>query len=152
MLQLVNRKLGLVIGIFSIIFLILSYQLPAYTYAIVDADMIPKGLGWLLLLLSILLFFQRDNETEEQKKRRQLPKSEVKVLVVVALLIFLYIFLLEILGFIIVTMLFIFFCSRYLGYESLRTNIIVSIVFPLVLYTIFVYLLQISLPQGILPI
>jgi putative tricarboxylic transport membrane protein len=129
-----------------------SYQLPSSQFATVDADVIPKALGWLLFGLSIILFFQKDNETEEQKQRRQIPKKEIGVLLIVALFIFLYIFLLEILGFVIVTMLFIFFCSKFLGYERIKSNIAVSILFPVIMYGVFVYLLQISLPQGILPI
>lgn len=152
MIHSTNRKLGLVLTIFSIFFLVLSYQLPNYSYAIVDADVIPKGLGWILLGLSIILFLQKDNETEAQKERRNIPKKEIGMLVAVAFFIFLYIFLLEILGFILVTMLFIFGCARFLGYTSLKTNIAVSVLFPVILYSIFVYLLQISLPQGILPI
>ncbi|WP_227934917.1 tripartite tricarboxylate transporter TctB family protein [Alkalihalobacillus deserti] len=147
-----NRKLGSVILVFSILFLVMSYQLPSSQFATVDADAIPKALGWILLGLSIILFIQKDRETEEQRQRRQIPKKEIGVLLIVALLIFLYISLLEILGFVIVTMLFIFVCSKFLGYDSLKSNIVVSILFPVIMYGIFVYLLQISLPKGILPI
>jgi putative tricarboxylic transport membrane protein len=152
MLKSVNRKIGVVLIIISVFFLILCYQLPSYPFAVVDADVVPKALGWLFLFLSILLFFQKDTETAEQKERRNIPKKEILVLLTVGVFIFLYIFLLEILGFVIVTALFIFVCSKYLGYKDLKSNIAVSILFPVILYAIFVYLLQISLPQGILPI
>ena len=49
-----DRKVALVIMAISIIYLLLSYQLPHYPYTQVDADVLPKGLGFLLLGLAIL--------------------------------------------------------------------------------------------------
>lgn len=66
-------------------------------------------------------------------------------------MIFVYIFLLEILGFVITSTLFIFFCSLFLGYRKYKTNVLVAVLFPLVMYLSFNYLLQIRLPQGLLP-
>ncbi len=130
----------------------MAHQLPTYPYIPVDADAIPKALGWTLLVLSIALFFSKDNDSEEQKAKRKIPKQDVLVLLGVLVLLLLYIALFEILGFIVVTALFVFFCTWFLGYKKHISNAIVSILFPIFLYSIFVYLLQIRLPQGILPI
>lgn len=151
MRQATNKKIGITVACVSIFYLILSYQLPKYNLAIVDADVVPKILGWLLLFLSVLLFIRKDEETAEQKQKRDIPKREIKVLLSVAGFIFLYIFLLEILGFVLVTILFVFFCSKFLGFDKLKTNLAVSFLFPICMYAVFVYLLQISLPKGILP-
>ncbi|MCP8616177.1 tripartite tricarboxylate transporter TctB family protein [Salirhabdus salicampi] len=147
-----NRKLGLFVISFAAVYLILSYQLPSYAYTLIDADVVPKFLGWLLVFLGILLFISKDHETAEQKAQRNIPKKEVAVLLAVVAFIFLYIFLLEIIGFVITTVLFLFFCSRFLGYQNMKANILVSVLFPITIYTLFTYLLQISLPQGILPL
>lgn len=72
-------------------YLILSYQLPTYPYIPVDADAIPKTLGWLLLALSVGLFFSKDRDSEEQKAKRHIPKKDVISLLVVFLFVFLYI-------------------------------------------------------------
>lgn len=152
MLSTINQRIGLLLFLIAAVYLFLSYQLPNYPYAPVDADVIPKGLGFLMILLSILLFFSRAVETEAEKAKRNIPKKELLVLLAVFGMIFVYILLFEIIGFIIMTMIFIFFSSWFLGYRAFKTNIIVSILFPIVMYTIFVYALGITLPRGIIPL
>ncbi|WP_338112889.1 tripartite tricarboxylate transporter TctB family protein [Oceanobacillus oncorhynchi] len=152
LLKSINSRVSLVLLVIAIVYLIFSYQLPSYAYTEVDADVIPKVLGWLLVFLAILLFFSKDNETEAQRQKRNIPKKEIGMLLGVGALIFIYIFLLEILGFILVSALFIFFCSLFLGYRSHIVNGIVSIAFSAFIYFVFTSLLQISLPSGILPL
>lgn len=151
MLTSINRKLGLLIFIVAAVYLYLSFQLPNYEYAPIDADVIPKGLGILLLVLSVFLFFSRVVETDAEKAKRDIPKKELGVIAAVFAMIFVYILLFETIGFIITTTLFIFFCSWFLGYRAWKTNILVSLLFPIVMYAIFVFALGIVLPRGILP-
>lgn len=152
MLKTINQRIALVLFLLAVGYLILSYKLPSFPYTPVDADVIPKGLGWLLIALSIGLYFSKDSETEEQKARRNIPKKEIFVIIAVFAMVFIYITLFEFVGFIVMTAIFIFFCSWFLGYKKHITNIIVSICFSFFMYSIFVYLLEIKLPQGILPI
>ncbi len=147
----INRKLGLVLAGFAGLYLFLSYQIPSYAYALVDADVVPKGLGFLLLLLSVLLFLQKKEETEQEKQKRSIPKKELYILLGVAAFILIYIFLLEIVGFVIMTSLFVFTCSSFLGYKKYKTSALVAIIFSLILYFLFNYLLLIHLPPGVLP-
>jgi putative tricarboxylic transport membrane protein len=74
----------------------------------------------------------------------------IPILIVLGFILF-YILFLELLGFIIVTALFIFFCSWYLGYKKFISNSLVSIVLPVAIYFLFVSFLQIQLPSGVLP-
>ncbi|UAL49344.1 tripartite tricarboxylate transporter TctB family protein [Sutcliffiella horikoshii] len=147
----INRKLGLALFFFAGVYLFLSYQIPSYTYALVDADVVPKGLGFLLLILSILLFVQKKEETEQEKEKRTIPKKELYVLLGVAGFILIYIFLLEIVGFVIMTATFVFTCSSFLGYKKYKVSVLVAIIFSLLLYFLFNYLLLIHLPPGVLP-
>lgn len=151
MFKTINQRISIVLFLFATVYLILSYQLPSFAYTEVDADMVPTALGFLLIFLSVLLFFSKDSETEAQKARRNIPKKDIAVLLAVGAGIFLYIMLLEILGFVIVTGLFIFFCSWFLGYKKHITNAVVSVLFPVFMYVVFSMLLNISLPKGILP-
>lgn len=151
MFKAINQRISLFLFLLAAGYLILSYQLPSYPYTSVDADVIPKGLGWILLVLSIFLFFSKDTETTEQKERRNIPKKELAVLASVFAFIFLYIWLLEMIGFVIVTALFIYFTSWFLGYKRYVSNVMVSVLFPIVMYVIFTFLLKINLPQGIMP-
>ncbi|RDY71623.1 tripartite tricarboxylate transporter TctB family protein [Halobacillus trueperi] len=151
MLKTLNQKVSIFLILFAAGYLYLSYNLKEYPYVPVDSDFVPKILGYLLIILAIFLFFDKSSETKEEKEKRQVPKKEMLVLLAVGGMIFLYIFLLEIIGFVLSSMLFIFACSWFLGYRKLVTTILVAVLFPLIMYLSFNYLLQIRLPQGLLP-
>ncbi|CDQ19131.1 Tripartite tricarboxylate transporter TctB family protein [Halobacillus karajensis] len=151
MLKTLNQKLSVFLILLSAGYLYLSYNLKEYPYVPVDSDFLPKVLGYVLIVLAVFLFFDKSSETEEEKEKRQVPKKEIFVLLAVGGMIFLYIFLLEIIGFVLSSSLFIFACSWFLGYRKLKTTLLVAILFPLIMYLSFNYLLQIRLPQGLLP-
>ncbi|WP_284139175.1 MULTISPECIES: tripartite tricarboxylate transporter TctB family protein [unclassified Virgibacillus] len=151
MLKSINQKISIVLIVVAVGYLLLAFQLPSFPYSPVDADVLPKGLGVLLILLAIGLYFSKDTETEAEKEQRRIPKKDIAALLVVFVFVFLYIFCLEWLGFVLSTAIFIFFCSLYLGYKKHMTNALVAILFPLFMYVTFTELLKISLPQGILP-
>lgn len=151
MLKTMNQKVSIFLILLAVGYLYAAYNLKKYPYVPVDADAVPKVLGYLLIGLAVILFFDKSSETEEDKEKRNVPKKEIPIMLGVGVLIFLYIFLLEILGFIVTSALFIFGCSLFLGYRKHITNVLVSIIVPGVLYVTFTYLLNIILPQGILP-
>ncbi|MBX0357749.1 tripartite tricarboxylate transporter TctB family protein [Halobacillus sp. Nhm2S1] len=151
MLKTLNQKVSIFLILFAAGYLYLTYNLKEYPYVPVDSDFVPKILGYLLIILAVFLFFDKSSETEEEKEKRQVPKKEMLVLLAVGGMIFLYIFLLEIIGFVLSSMLFIIACSWFLGYRKLVTTFLVAVLFPLIMYLSFNYLLQIRLPQGVLP-
>ncbi|MHA6261060.1 tripartite tricarboxylate transporter TctB family protein [Sporosarcina sp. CAU 1771] len=146
-----DRKIGLVIMGIAVFYLVLSFQLPEFPYTQVDADVIPKGLGFLLLGLGALLFLQNKPETEEEKKKRYINKTDLMLLLATLVALLVYVFFLEILGFIISTIIFLSLTMRMYEYRNWIKNIIVSFVFTFFLYFAFNYALKIYLPQGILP-
>lgn len=151
MLTRINQKVALILGAVAGVYLILSYSLPKYPNAIIDADVVPKGLGFLLLFFAMLLFLDKKEETEADKQKRKLSKNNLFVLLAVLAFILIYISLLEILGFLIMTSVFIFGCSLFLGYKKYLANGIVSVIFSIAIYGLFNYLLRINLPAGIIP-
>ena len=148
MLNTVNKKISLILAFVSIGYLVLAFRLPAYPYVPVDSDAVPIALGFILLLLSILLFFQKDNHSQGKTK---IPTGEKRVILTVLGFVLLFIILLEFLGFIITTAIFIFGNTWFLGYKKWKSILIVSLAIPLAIYFLFSKFLQISLPQGILP-
>ncbi|MFT4415438.1 tripartite tricarboxylate transporter TctB family protein [Fredinandcohnia humi] len=148
MLNTVNKKISLILAIVSICYLVLSFRLPAYPYVPVDSDAVPITLGFILLLLSIFLYFQKDNHSEGKSK---IPTSEKKVILTVLGFVLLFVILLEPLGFILTTTLFLYVNSWFLGYKKWISNLIVSLAIPFVIYFLFSSFLQIQLPKGILP-
>ena len=143
-----NKQIAIVLMIVAVLYLIGSFRLPPYAYVPVDSNVVPIALGVILLVLSITLYF---NKAEHVGEKKALPKNEILTLFTVLLFILLYIFLLEFVGFILVTALFIFFCSWFLGYKRFVPNLIVALAVPFFIYFLFGSFLQIQLPQGILP-
>lgn len=152
MLSRINQKIAVILAILAGVYLLLSFNLPKYSNAIIDADVVPKGLGLLLMFFAVLLYFDKKQEAEAEKLKRTITKENVLLLVAVLIFILIYIFLLEIIGFLIMTALFIFGCSLFLGYRKHVTNAMVSVIFSLVIYGLFNYLLKINLPAGIIPL
>lgn len=147
MFNTLNKKISIGIMIVSLFYLYSSIRLPEYAYVPVDADVVPIFLGSVLLILSVILFFSKDEDREQQL----IPKKEMLVFLGVLGFILSYIFLLEILGFLLTTTFFLFFCSRFLGYKSWMINFIVSVTISSFIYMLFNSFLQIQLPSGILP-
>ncbi|GAA0591203.1 hypothetical protein GCM10009001_04060 [Virgibacillus siamensis] len=143
-----NKKVSFILMLIAVFYLILSFNLPAYAYVPVDSDMVPIGLGFILFALAVALFFTKDQEPNEADK---IPKKELPVVLGVVAFIILYIFLLEIIGFIVMTVLFLFLCSLFLGYRKHIVNGIVSLTMPILIYLLFDSFLQVQLPTGILP-
>lgn len=148
-----NRYIGFFLFLFSLIYLYLSIQLPAYDLVPVDSDVVPIVLGIVLMILSIVLFFSKGTEEDEAKQKNVIPenKKDLYMLLIVAGLILIYIWLLERAGFVITSFLFIFVTTYVLGYRRHVVNLIVSLAIPLVFYFVFSSLLEISLPKGLLP-
>lgn len=144
-----NKKVSIFLILLGIIYLILSFRLPKYAYVPVDSDLVPICLGVLLLILAGILYFTKDQEKKEDDER--IPKKELPIVLGVIGLIVIYISLLEIIGFVLVSVLFLFFCSMFLGYKRYVINGIVSLVIPTFVYLLFDSFLQIQLPSGILP-
>src|SRR5690625_1652503 len=109
----------------------MSFKLPTYSLVPVDADVVPIFLGCLLIFLSIILFFMKDQEVELSEEalaeKSEHPKTDetqkwflntdTKTLLLFGVLILIYIMLLEILGFLVITAIFIFISTLFLGYK-----------------------------------
>ncbi|MFB4261530.1 tripartite tricarboxylate transporter TctB family protein [Shouchella clausii] len=147
----VNRGISIVLIGIAVVYLVMAFQLPEYAFVPVDSDLVPKLLGASLLVLGVCFFFAKDTDTEEQKQKRTIPKTELWMLLAVMGLILVFITFLEVIGFVIMTALFIFVCSRLLGYQKWLVNALTSIVFSIGVYWLFNYGLAIRLPAGILP-
>lgn len=148
MFNTMNKKVSVFLILLAISYLTLSFRLPPYAYVPVDADVVPIGLGFILLILAGVLYFTKDQIKGTDER---IPKKELPVVLGVVGFILLYIFFLEIIGFILVTVLFLFFCSMFLGYKRHIVNAIISIAVPVLIYLLFDSFLQIQLPKGILP-
>lgn len=144
-----DRQAAIVLSIISIIYLIFSYRIPSYELAVMDSYALPVGLGWLLLVLSLALFFFGEKTGEKQQE--PISRKEWGVIGAVFGSTLAYVFLLEWLGYVLVTLPFILGVTALLGYRRWVVNAAVAVAFTGITYYAFNYLLNIYLPQGILP-
>lgn len=147
----VNKVLSLILIVIAVGYLMMAYRLPEYMFVPVDSDLVPKLLGYALLILSIIFFFSKDTDTEEQKAKRAIPKDDLFMLLGIFAMILVYITVLEVIGYVILTALFIIASSRFLGYKNWKVLLPTAILFAVISYSVFNYGLAIRLPAGILP-
>ena len=76
-MQNMDRKVALVIMFIAVVYLVLSFRLPEYPYALVDADALPKGLGYLLLLLSVILFLFKIGPRKTKRSKKGILKKMI---------------------------------------------------------------------------
>lgn len=148
-----NRIIGIVLGAISLLFLYMTSQLPVSKYSTaIGPKVFPNIASGGLLLCAIALFFKKDGIGAKEAKPfldRAGWYRVLKLLILLALfpLIFLY------LGFIIasLTLLFVMITFFDLNHEeSLVKKVISSVSVTAILYVLFVYVINVRLPTGIL--
>ncbi len=131
----------------------------------ISSAFVPKMLGLFLIFLSAFLLFQTARTWAKLKAAGQEDRpgdarqglffkpGEVGSFLAVFLVLILYVALIEKIGFIIMSGLFLFAAIRILAPEgkcNLAVAGIVSVVAPILIYALFVYGLDMVLPEGIL--
>lgn len=116
----------------------------------------PTMLLTLMLILAIFMFvrtyIQSKKAVENETQEEQEPVKRVfniHMSVVMAVIVGIYLYLLNTIGFILSTILFIFIVSILLGIKRKISSILLSIISTAVLVYLFCILLGIPLPRGI---
>ncbi|WP_046176447.1 tripartite tricarboxylate transporter TctB family protein [Domibacillus indicus] len=131
----------LVIGIF---FVVESRKIGASSYGSnVGPDIFPIGLGVLLILLSIKLFIETIKMKSETGKG---AKPDYKRFLIIFAAAVLYVALLEPLGYVITTFLFLVIGFQVLEKGGWVKTILIAFAFSFGIYYVFVNVLQGSLP------
>ncbi len=113
----------------------------------------PNLIAGIMIILAIALFVQtlRNHEPEEKKKERS-PMA-IKPYIAMVLLV-LYIFLMNKIGFIITSVLFMMILTYLFFGTEFRKNLLpslcISVMVPVGIYLLFHNLLKVPLPRGIL--
>lgn len=160
-----NMLAGGILFVFAAAYFILSWQIPNFRglgAPPIDAKFVPRLWGGLLMLLSAIVFFRGLREYLRLKKEGKLAKSEGTlkakvtdnwevILTFVCLLI--YIWLLQPVGFIIMSALYIFAEAMILTPKGKRKPLltaIIGIAAAVLVDYIFARFLHVLLPAGIL--
>lgn len=104
---------------------------------------------FLTLLLAINTFFIKPKNTEENKEEEQFKGNLYGQFFLVIALSAVYVILIDIIGFFVTTAIYLFVTMLALK-SNIKWSIVVSILFPIFLYLIFVSFLKVPVPRGFL--
>lgn len=138
------------LGLFAIIYMIAGWNLPRFALStgVIDSYIFPLILGALLLLLSIIYFVQSGGPKDAKSF---MDGVNVPLLLKLFGTTVLYALILEPLGFVIATAIFLFGNMLLLGLRNWVKLTLISVGFAIGVYAVFVYVLEVSLARGILP-
>ena len=138
---------GIVFLVISLLFISGSLKISGSAYgSAVGPKTYPLILGIVLALLSLRLLyesFKKQAETE-QKEKSQLDYKNFGIILISAIL---YVFLLELIGFVISTFLFLLVAFQVMERGKMIASIIISAVFSIGVYMMYVHLLGGNLPK-----
>ncbi|WP_338970832.1 tripartite tricarboxylate transporter TctB family protein [Fusobacterium nucleatum] len=104
---------------------------------------------FLTLLLAIHTFLIKPKNTEENKEEDQFKGNLYGQFFLVIALSAVYVILIDIIGFFVTTAIYLFVTMLALK-SNIKWSIVVSILFPIFLYLIFVSFLKVPVPRGFL--
>ena len=134
--------------ILSAVTVFLSSKLPFGSVANPGAGFLPLLVGILMLLLSLILFVQSSLKREKERKALWAKGGTGRVLLILASLI-VYGFLLESLGFILMTFLLMGFLLLAIGSQRIVLVVLISLFSSIGCYAVFQLWLEVQLPKGI---
>ena len=82
------------------------------------------------------------------KKEDPVDFSGILLVLFMVVLLFIYILLIEIIGFYLATPLYLFISMWILGQKNIKLSLIISLLAPLVVYIFFDVLLKLQIPKG----
>ncbi|TFJ91222.1 tripartite tricarboxylate transporter TctB family protein [Lentibacillus salicampi] len=142
----VNYYLAGTMGLLALFFYIFSLS---YTE---DAADWPQLFSIILILLCVALIVDThrnpNRETQESDKTPQNIEQIKKVVYAVVSSVF-YLLVLNFVGFLLLTPVFLIFLLRMIGYKSWKLILSISIGTTVAVIIIFQYLLRVLIPQGI---
>lgn len=150
---------GIIVGIFSILYYIGALQIKMYKglgVSVIDSSEVPKKWAIFLFILSVMLIVRA---LKRMKKSLETNISLGQILVLnkevglTFIFLAIYTIFLKQLGFVVSTFVYIFFQTLVLTKKEKRNykiTIILALVFSILIDYIFVELLSVLLPKGII--
>lgn len=141
--------------IFSVFYIVVGLDIPIIGNQAIDAQAYPKLLGIMLALLSLCLIVKgiRNLKNAEPDVNGDVDKGKVIRVILTIVCLAVYCALLRKVGFLIMSVLYVFCQILILTPKDMRNykvTAVISIVFPIIVYVIFLYGFKLMLPQGIL--
>lgn len=143
--------------LFAIAYLIGSLFIKRTKFVSIGAEFMPEIYGSVLLLLAFCQIYQGFIEAKQfmaMPEENEEEKKDTKNVVLTFILIIAYVALMELLGFVVSSMIFLFLMSLLLAPVNIQHNYVAAIVFSVILplgaYLLFRKILHLSLPIGII--
>lgn len=108
--------------------------------------LVPTFISIFAIVLATLLLLR----TKRGKKEEALDFSGSKAALVMAVLLILYVILIEVLGFYIITPFYLYTAMWVLGQKNKKIMLAISLLMPLGVYLFFDLLLSMQIPEGLL--
>ena len=153
-------KIAVISFVSAVLYLMLTFTISSKgilksNYNSISPELMPRIIGVVAVIVSVLMLIQAvssykkaENATDDKKSESILSFLDKDKIVIIAMLV-VYLLLLNILGYVISTIILSAAILNYLDKKHIKRNIIFSVIFPLACFIIFNYILQIWLPMGI---
>lgn len=115
-----------------------------------DAGLFPRLISGILIFLNTLYMIEiyKGKDNKKKKKDDILPNKLIGIIVLSTL----YVIIVNFLGYIITTLIYLPVTMKYLGIKNNKIIFLSSIISVIVIYLCFVTLLDVPIPTGILGI
>ncbi|NME36297.1 MULTISPECIES: tripartite tricarboxylate transporter TctB family protein [Fusobacterium] len=134
-----------------IIIYIVTFSFFIQSFSLVkDAGLFPRLISGILIFLNTLyaLEIYRGIDNKKKKKDDMLPNKLIGIIVLSTL----YVIIVNFLGYVITTLIYLPVTMRYLGIKNNKIILLSSVISVTVIYLCFVTLLDVPIPTGILGI
>ncbi|MBD8026597.1 tripartite tricarboxylate transporter TctB family protein [Ureibacillus sp. Re31] len=140
-----DKIAGIVFLLISILFISESLKISGSAYgSTIGPKTYPLILGIVLGLLSLRLLYETFKSKSESKEKSTL---EIKKFAIIFISAILYIFLLEIIGYVLSTFIFLVVTFQVMERGKIISTIIISAIFAIGVYAMYVQLLGGALPK-----
>lgn len=149
-----NFLAGFIFFFVALFYLINAFLIETKNLVSVEADFMPKIYGSFLLIASIILILTSVAKIKNIESCAEKKEVDWKRIFAVIGLIFIYVLLMQLLGFISTSIPFLFILSVLLTPQYVQKKYwiygVFSLVLPIIAYFVFSYYLNLTMPSGIL--
>jgi putative tricarboxylic transport membrane protein len=148
---LIEGLLLLVIGLVSMVegLRLIIYKNPEILYDVLGPGFYVLGISILLMVTGIVYLFINYRKVPSMGKALETNKK-MRIRMMNMIVVFaIYIFLIDIIGYLVATIIFFLLEFRLVGFKSWVHNVILTLIVTIVYYIVFIHYCSLTFPRGI---